>query len=61
MTTGNFLISRAGEDKLRAQQIAQILEEANYETFLQDWDILPGHSFPDQIPKVSGPARISSP
>jgi len=44
-----FFISRAGEDAHRAQQIAQILEDAGHQTFIQDWDILPGHSFPDRI------------
>ena len=44
-----FFISRAGEDSVAAQRIAEILEEAGHRVFIQDWDTLPGHSFPDKI------------
>ncbi|HXB66889.1 MAG TPA: toll/interleukin-1 receptor domain-containing protein [Candidatus Acidoferrales bacterium] len=45
----HFFISRAGEDAEFAKWVADTLEEAGYTTILQDFDILPGHSFPEKM------------
>ena len=42
-----FFISRAGEDSVAAQRIAEILEEAGHRVFIQDWDTPAG-------PQLSG-------
>jgi tetratricopeptide (TPR) repeat protein len=44
----HYFISRAGEDREWGVWVAQVLRDAGHETFLQDEDILVGHSFPHQ-------------
>src|SRR5260370_18572231 len=44
----NFFISRAGEDRDWGVWAAKVLKEEGHQTFLQDDDILVGHSFPDR-------------
>src|SRR5260370_12802257 len=44
----NFFISRAGEDREWGVWAAKVLKEERHQTFLQDDDILVGHSFPDR-------------
>ena len=49
----DFFISYNGNDKKRATWIAGVLEENGYSTFIQEWDILPGHNFIEKMNEAS--------